>query len=202
MIIRRVQWGEPTMSTYISFRFDAEKTVQVAAMFLKLHGGAMKYLGLLKLLYMADRLAFKKIDQPISGDRYVSMDKGPVLSTVYDFIKDNKRHATAEVWKKYISTRDMSPNHEVKLLADPGIDELSEEEEEIIREVYDKWGRRDRFELVDLTHEFPEWQYPNGSSIPIDVRDILKNIGKTKEEIEHIEEIAAREAYLDGILNE
>lgn len=190
------------MPTSIRFRFDALKTVQVTAMFLKLHGGTMKFLGLLKLLYMADRLAFKKIDQPITGDKYFSMDKGPVLSTVYDLIKDNKRYESAEIWKRYISTRKDSSTHEVRLLKDPGVDEISDEEEEIIREIYEKWGKWDRFELVNLTHEFPEWQFPNGGSIPIDVVDILKNVGKTQEEIEYIREIAAREMYLDGLLDE
>ncbi|MGB5928179.1 MAG: Panacea domain-containing protein [Cyclobacteriaceae bacterium] len=199
---RRVEMGNPAMSVPIAFRFDALKTVQVAALFLKLHGGTMKFLGLLKLLYMADRLAFKKIDQPITGDKYYSMDKGPVLSTVYDFIKDNKRHETDVIWKEYISTRNNSSKHEVKLLKDPGVDEFSDEEEEIIKEVYEKWGKCDRFELVNLTHEFPEWEFPNGGAIPINVANILKNVGKTQEEIDYIEKIAAREMYLDRLLNE
>lgn len=203
MIIMRVQWKYPSMSMInIRFKLNTLKTVQVAAMFLKLHGGSMKYLGLLKLMYMADRLAFKNIDQPISGDNYVSMNKGPVLSTVYDFIKANKRHKGNTIWEKYISTRNQSSNHEVKLLEDPGIDELSDEEEEIINTIYEKWGKQDRFELVDLTHEFPEWKFPDGSSIKIKIVDILRSIGKTQEEIEYIGEIAAREMYLDNLLNE
>ena len=71
----------------ISFRFHPEKAVEAAAMLLKLHGKPMKYLGLLKMLYIADRLALKLMEQPITGDRYVSMDYGPVLSGVYDLIK-------------------------------------------------------------------------------------------------------------------
>jgi uncharacterized phage-associated protein len=202
MIIRRVQRGDPTtMSTAISFRFSPLKAVQVAAMFLKLHGGRMKFLTLLKLMYKADRVAFEKIDKPITGDTYVSMDKGPVLSGVYDLIKDNQKYQNTEIWKKYISTRNDSSNHEVKLLRDPGSEELSEEEEEIIKDAYREWGRLDRFDIVALTHDFPEWQDPGGSAIPIDIVDILKNVGKTQEEIDYIREIAAREAYLDIILN-
>ncbi len=70
----------------IKFRFHPEKAVEAAAILLKLHGKPMKYLGLLKMLYIADRLALKTMDQPITGDRYVSMDYGPVLSGVYDLI--------------------------------------------------------------------------------------------------------------------
>lgn len=201
MIMRRVQRKDPAMSTSIRFKFNALKTVQVAAMFLDLHGGKMKYLGLLKLLYLADRIALKRLERPLSGDKYFSMDFGPVLSTTYDLIKNRPILEAIDIWKKHISTRDESSNYVVELLTKPGDDELSEEEEEIIREVYRKCGNRDRFELAELTHYLPEWQDPHGSAIPIDIGDILKYLGKTEEEIESIREIAVREAYLDKILN-
>ena len=206
MIIRRVQREDPAaMSTTIRFRFNPLKAVQVAAMFLKLHGGRMEFLTLLKLMYKADRVAFEKIDKPITGDTYFSMAKGPVLSAVYDFIKDNQKYRNTEVWKKYISTRNESSNHEVRLLKDPGFDELSEEEEEIIKDAHKEWGRLNRFDIVILTHDFPEWENPQGresKAIPIDVVDILKNVGKTQEQIEYIREIAARELYLNELLDE
>lgn len=195
-------------STNIQFNFNAEKTVQVAAMFLKLHRGRMKYLGLLKLLYMADRLALKEINQPLTGDVYVSMKYGPVLSKVYDFIKDNKINGL-EIWKKYISNKNHFyliediESYEVSLLADPGNGELSEREEEIIRKVYKDCGSFDRFDLADMTHDFPEWQAPPpGRTLPINNIDILRNIGKTEEEIEYIKEVVEREAYFNRTANQ
>ena len=170
MIIRRVQRGDPAgMSTAIRFRFNPLKAVQVAAMLLKLHGGEMEFLTLLKLMYKADRVAFEKIDKPITGDRYFSMDKGPVLSGVYDLIKDNQKDQNTEVWKKYISTRNDSSNHEVRLLRDRGDDELSNEEEEIVKDAYKEWGRLNSFDIVTLTHDFPIRENPYSSAIPIDV---------------------------------
>lgn len=71
----------------IQFRFHIEKAIEAAAMFLKLHGKPMKYIGLLKMLYIADRIALESMNQPITGDNYVSMDYGPVLSGIYDLIK-------------------------------------------------------------------------------------------------------------------
>ncbi|XZO01656.1 MAG: Panacea domain-containing protein [Microcoleus sp.] len=71
----------------IQFRFHPEKAVEAAAILLKLHGRPMKHLGLLKMLYIADRFALQRMEQPIIGDRYVSMDYGPVLSGVYDLIQ-------------------------------------------------------------------------------------------------------------------
>ncbi|GAA6614562.1 Panacea domain-containing protein [Scytonema sp. NUACC26] len=183
----------------IQFNFHPEKAVEAAALFLKLHGKPMKYLGLLKLLYMADRIALERLEQPISGDHYVSMDRGPVLSAVYDLIKGNKVDGALDVWSKYISSHS---NYEVSLLKDPGVDELCEDEIDIIKQVYQEKGHFDRFDLVEITHLFPEWQNPNGSPIPIFVEDILQNIGKTNDEIEEIRKEAEREAYLDLVLND
>lgn len=58
----------------IQFQFHPEKAVEAAALLLKLHGKPMKYLGLLKMLYIADRIALERLEQPITGDQYVSMN--------------------------------------------------------------------------------------------------------------------------------
>jgi uncharacterized phage-associated protein len=201
--------GTPGATVMISFKFNPRKTVEAAAMFLKLHGEPMNYMALLKLLYMADRISLQRIDQPISGDKYVSMDFGPVLSNVYDLLKgaNTKNKEDAAIWSQYISIRAqdyfINKQYSIKLLKDPGTDELSEEEEEIIKEVYGKHGKLDSFSLAEITHElFPEWQDPHGTSIPIWVEDILKNIGKTPTEIKQITEEAEQEDYLDKILND
>ena len=202
-------------SNDIIFKFQPEKTVQVAAMFLKLHGRGMKYLGLLKLIYMADRLALEKINQPLTGDTYVSMKYGPVLSRIYDFIKGttsfNNEQDALNIWKKYILTPNnysapLQLSYEVILLKDPGSEELSEEEEEIIEEIYKKCGNYDRFDLANMTHNFPEWQNPqtlNSSQkvVPIENIKILQVIGKNKEEINEIRQIVERKKYLDELSN-
>ena len=45
-----------------------------------------------------------------------------------------------------------------------------------------------RWELVKLTHKFPEWKDPQGSALPISYRDILAAQGISEEEIGAIEE--------------
>ena len=182
----------------ITFQFHPEKAVEAAAVLLKLHGGPMKHLGLLKMLYIADRVALEQMEQPITGDRYVSMNYGPVLSGVYDLIKGNPVGNALPVWSQYISFR--AENH-VSLLSDPGKEDLCEEEEEIIEQVYKDFGHLDPFDVAEWTHDFPEWQNPHGSRIPILVEDVLKNVGKSAEEIEEIRRETDREAYLDRVLN-
>ena len=100
----------------------------------------MNYMGLLKLLYMADRIALQSINQPISGDEYFSMNFGPVLSHVYDSIKQKDSGEQQEIWEKHISTRDrnyqQTKNYDIQLLMCPGNSELSEAEEDTIKDVY------------------------------------------------------------------
>ncbi len=67
-------------------RYDSDKAAHAAGLFLKLRGGSMSYLKLIKLLYLLDRESFKRWGQPVTGDQYVSMKLGPVLSRVRDLI--------------------------------------------------------------------------------------------------------------------
>lgn len=182
----------------IEFRFHPEKAVEAAGVLLKLHGRPMKYLGLLKMLYIADRLALERMEQPITGDHYVSMDYGPVLSGVYDLIKGNHVDAALPIWSNFVSPHN---DNYVTLDNDPGVEELCEEEEEILKQVYQNCGHLDPFHVAEWTHNFPEWQNPHGSAIPIPIEQILKSVGKTEDEIEEISQAALREAYLDGALN-
>jgi uncharacterized phage-associated protein len=150
------------------------------------------------MLYIADRIALQRLEQPITGDNYVSMDKGPVLSGVYDLIKEKPVDNALPLWSKFIAPRN---SNYVSLLNDPGDDELCEAEEEILNEVYQTFGHLDPFDVVEWTHDLPEWQDPHGSAIPILVEDILRNVGKSEEEIEEIQQEAIREAYLDRALH-
>jgi len=179
----------------IQFQFSPEKAVEAAAILLKLHGGPMKYLGLLKMLYIVDRVALERMEQPITGDCYVSMDYGPVLSCVYDLIKGKTVGNALALWSVSIAS---CPKKQVYLRNDPGKQHLCEAEEEILEEVYQKFGHVDPFEVADWTHGLPEWKNPHGLMIPIAVNDVLHYLGKTDLEIQAIAEEAAREAYLNG----
>jgi len=88
----------------------------------------------------------------------------------------------------------------VAMIADPETEELSRAEESLIEEIFAKHGRQSRWDLVNLSHELPEWQNPNGSAIPIQYRDILRAGNKTESEIAaveaELEALAAAEAML------
>lgn len=165
--------------------FNETKATQAAAHLLALRGGRMSYLKLIKLLYLADRTALLRWGRPITTDRYVSLDRGPVLSRVLDLATDGDEPGEPSIWADHIGE---PANYEVALKSDPGRDELSEAELAVLNEIFQAHGAKSRWELVDLTHTLPEWKNPQGSAIPISVRDILKAGGKTEIEIAAIED--------------
>src|SRR5438445_7076997 len=84
----------------MGFRFNIDKTMQAIAALLHFHGTKeMSYLRMLKLLYIADRESLKETGRPITGDRIVAMEHGPVLSGVYNLVKGE--HTAWPIWSEF-----------------------------------------------------------------------------------------------------
>src|SRR6185369_16428888 len=103
---------------------------QMAALFLKLRGGKMSYIKLLKLMYIVDRESLARFGRPVSYDSFSSMEHGPILSTTYNRIKGENTFGKPEPpWEKYITTRQ---GYDVKLKREAPISELSDAEIKLI----------------------------------------------------------------------
>lgn len=179
------------------FKFDERKAAQAAALLLKLNGGEMKYMKLIKLLYLADREALLTTGRPITGDRFVAMQKGPVLSRLYDLINEEPKSSESP-WYDYVSEPQI---YSVRLQkAEPDLDELSRFEMGLLARLFEKYKNMDQFDLADLTHVIcPEWRDPEGSLLPITPEDILRAEGKSQEEIERIEKECLDLQLIDNI---
>lgn len=161
--------------------FDEKKATQVAAYLLKMRGGKMSYLKLIKLLYLADREALGKWGFSITNDRHFSMPHGPVVSKTYNLMIDEDEKP---FWSRYISAP--MGDYELELIKDCPTDKLSRAEERLLSEVFERYGHMTRWQLRDLTHRLPEWQDPHGSSLPISVREILEAQDMPAQDIEAI----------------
>jgi uncharacterized phage-associated protein len=181
----------------MTLQFNEAKTTQAAALLLRLRGGRMSYMKLIKLLYLLDRGALLRWGRAVTGDQYVSMPHGPVLSQTLDLINEGKRPEEESAWAAHISPPEA---YEVELLSDAGDEELSDAEKALISEVFAKYGNLTRWQLRDLVHALPEWQDPEGGAIPISYRDILKAGGKSDLEIASIEEDVENLALFETIL--
>ena len=179
----------------LKFAFHFEKTIQASGILLRNHGKRMSYLRLLKLLYIADRELLATRGHPLTGDRAVAMDHGPVLSHLLDLI--NQKVARWDEWNAVIRRT----GYQVELTSDPGTGELSKGDKDKLQEVCDRYLGVDDWTLADkITHEFPEWSqnYREGTSSRIPWEDALKAQGH-EAWIPQIEnDLAARRA-LDAL---
>jgi len=154
------------------FVFDELKAAQAATILLERAGGSMEYIKLIKLLYLADRAALIETESPITGDRYVSMKHGPVLSGVLNLIKQEHPREDS-VWHRYIRRE----YWDVALVDRAECNHLSEHDVELLNEIFDRYGSWRSWAVVDHTHALPEWTDPGDTSIPIDPAEILRYAG-------------------------
>lgn len=146
----------------------------------------MAYLKLMKLLYLADREAMGTWGESISGDCFVSMNHGPVLSQTYDLIKCGSGSSTEMGWDYWIKDED---NWEVSLRQSittrEYLDELSDAELEILDGVFEKFGGMQRFEIAEYTHDHcAEWEDPHGSSFPISPESVFRAVENTEDRVQ------------------
>jgi uncharacterized phage-associated protein len=179
--------------------FDERKATEAAAFLLRMRGGRMSYLKLIKLLYLADREALGRWGFSVTHDRYVSMPHGPVVSNTYDLMIDE---GEKPFWSKYI-TPPMG-QYELELTGEEcPTDKLSPAEEKLLTDIFDRFGRMSRWELRDYTHTLSEWHDPAGSSLPISIGQILEAQNMPPEDIaaitREIEEEEAAERILGSV---
>jgi hypothetical protein len=177
--------------------FNEKRTTQAAAQFLRMADGRLPYLVLLKFLYLLDRAALLRWGSPITGDTYYSMRWGPLLEKTHDLITEDQPddEARASFWKNHIEQR----GFDVALVSDPGDDELSKADDELISEVFEKAFAKfkelkyDRFRFCEHLHAvLPEYKTAEkGQRFPLDYHDILVAGKKEPEEIKEVEELLA-----------
>lgn len=173
------------------FVFDIDKAVAAAAYLTKRCGGELSIFLLLKMMYGAERRALAEWHRPITGDSFVSMRRGPVLSRTYDLIKGQVPNSNSDMakWSKHFSPRD---GNKIRLIADPDLDFLSQREIEVleksaleIAELIKKHGQ-----IAETLHElWPEWEDPSKKgrgSIPLSLEEILSEVVEDESEIERI----------------
>jgi uncharacterized phage-associated protein len=159
--------------------FSVDNTVLLAAKLLDKAGGELNIIKLMKLLYICDREAIAAIAQPITFDKFVSMDHGPVLSGTYDLMNGSSKPSIQHVWDRVIGQRE---GHRLSLKGDTRI-ESNDFIDRIVNKVWGKFGRMGSWDLVEYTHtNFEEWDDPYGSSTPIQYVDVMRAVGFGREE--------------------
>lgn len=164
--------------------YNERKSAQIAAWFIAQAGGTMPHLKLMKLMYLADREAMRSCGFPMTGDRFVSMPNGPVLSNTLSHINDDAFSVDGG-WDTWISDK---ANYEVALLREAtpqALDHLSRADLAVLESVWGQFGHMGKYQIRDYTHNprnCPEWKDPNGSSNPIAYKTVFEALGFDQEQ--------------------
>lgn len=156
--------------------FEHKKIIQIITYLLSLNNNKLNLLKLMKELYLIDRLSISERDTSLSGDIYVSMPHGPVLSITLNLIRD-------DYFKKYIKQIPAKYFPDIELAKSAGDDLLSEKDKEYINAISSQFKKYTPKQLEKYTHNLKEWVDPLGSSIKIRYQDIMKALGRSDEEI-------------------
>ena len=161
----------------------------------------MHLLKLMKLMYLADRQSMKECGFSISDDRFVSMTHGPVLSGTLNLINGYFKHQ--QDWDELIDDR---ADHRVKLrrpLKEADRELLSPADCDVIDGIWQQFGGMDPWQIRDYTHQnCPEWQDPDGSSMPIDERDIFVALGVPEDQAKQLAAQIADQRHFHEMLSE
>lgn len=174
----------------IRFPFNERKALAAATHLLVEGGGRMPYMRLLKLLYLADRASFLEYGRPITGDSYIAMKFGPVLSTVYDRIKQGE-------WGGRIRI----DGYDAELVGVELTGPLSDADVVILDDVSRIFEKLDHWKISDLSHDLPEWIDTERNRV-IPIERIFKALGKTGKEIVEAAEEAHEEAFFEEVFSD
>ena len=158
----------------LEFDYNRNKAIEtILYISNKLDGiGATK---LLKLMFYADIYHLNHYNRPILGNKYVAMERGPVLSALYTEIRHNDN-----VDFEYDSNAgSIMPNRPAKL------EYLSESDIEAIDDTINKYGDMTGVELSAISHTHKAWlnalkREPNSNNADIDWLDLLEDADEDK----------------------
>lgn len=167
----------------MKFWFKEKKTAEAAAYLLKLNGGMMDKLTLIRMLYMTDRTVLLECGWSITGDKMIAMDHGPALSQILNIINFGAKPDPC--WAKYIISL-QSDIISLKQDVNQEMDELSRYEIKVLSEIFDKFSDMDSYLLADYMRTLPEWYNPNGSILSIEYEELLRKNGISEEVINDI----------------
>lgn len=176
--------------------FSEERIAQMTAYLLKLSGGRESYLKLMKLLYLADREYMSRFGDSISGDRMVSMPKGPVLSQTLECFQSDCRDGWSD-WIRGESNYEVALNRQFER---EDLDELNDVQLRTLANVHEQFKDMGRYEICDYTHDHcKEWEDPQGSSFPINPETLFRAVGKSESEARELANSYFEQRHLERI---
>lgn len=153
--------------------FREDKVTAAAWWFVNKNGGPLPHVKLMKLLYLAERKWLLERGVMMFEDTFVSMAKGPVLSSTYDSMKRGSRTIGKQgyVWQQHLSAIN---NHQISKKSDLDVlDFLTPKQVQFLESTWQEHGHLSEDQIVEFAHELREWKNTN-SSIPINIPEFFE----------------------------
>lgn len=159
---------------------------------------------IVKLIYLVDKYHLIRYGRTLTNDTYFAMEYGPVGSTVKDVLSFNdltlskKELEYAETLLEKIDNNTFQVKKEAK---EVDYEMLSETDIEALEAIIKKLGSMATWDLMNLTHQYPEWyrhedlfKNKRAKRIQIDSMELLSTlendpIGMDEEHISESEKI-------------
>lgn len=155
----------------IAFRVNPQKSLAAITYVVSKLPGVEK-VKLMKLLYLAERAHFIEYGVPITGDRLVAMQHGPLPSTALRIVNGEAVLPEHVVFGAiHVSDNRVTPR-------ETGVtNALSVAERQSLDAVVAKWGHLGPWRVRDMTHELPEFKscFRAQTSTPIPYEEIARH---------------------------
>ncbi|RWC86769.1 MAG: DUF4065 domain-containing protein [Mesorhizobium sp.] len=141
------------------FEFDWQKAIQAIDYIASLSPGLTQYyIG--KVMFFADREHLIDFGRPISGDKYVAMEHGPVPSAIRDLLKTDTGYPD-EIVDQLNARLKIEPDGNKQHVFSRGINEfprLSGSDKHYLKASLDKYGAMSFTQLKAISHKDPAYE--------------------------------------------
>lgn len=178
--------------------FDLNKAIAAIGHLVKQTGASMY--PVMKMMYVADKLHLERYGRFIFGETYAAMEQGPVPSHAYNMVKHvrgDARHPEMELAKQHFAYQ--AQNHEIRLLAEPDLDELSQSDQQCLDEVIHMFHSIGQWSIRDMSHD-PAWEAAwkgrrrLSKSSPLPIEQIAASLDTCEALLQHLRDTAPGEA--------
>ena len=161
--------------------FSVLKTLQVLS-YIQQKSGRIDMLSLLKYCFFADRKMLRTFGIPILDDKYFALKFGPVCSQTKNILQQDFDYLYVDKTDEELIKANVTITgaHDMKIAA-LNTSSLSKAEKQALDFVIDTFGSFSPFELVEITHDYPEWKRwenrlsATNQSEMMDYADFFKN---------------------------
>lgn len=181
----------------VRFKLNLKKCIEGIDFLAQARPGLTQYF-ICKVFYFADKEHLLDWGRPISGDRYIAMEHGPVPSYIYDLLKDTGTEpddVIDDMHARFTVTRDGNKLKVLSLGNKTEFPNLSASEKSCLQSALDKYASLTFSEVRRISHEdrayFEAWEKP-GNGNEMDLRLWFpEDTPETQRARRDIEEMAA-----------